>query len=142
MSILAALWEAELSGCRAVEELSPLADVPRLVVWGSHDIKALAAMRNEVVEVDWCDSLGDLSGLVGGRVGRLELGYVHSVEDVSAIGAMRPPPRTVILERIEKVQDVSMLAGIHMLKVSNCPRLDKTATLAALEGKVGTILWQ
>ena len=35
-----------------------------------------------------------------------------------------------------------MLAGIHMLKVSNCPRLDKTATLAALEGKVGAILWE
>ena len=142
VSILSTLREVQVFGCDAVEDLSPLADVPKLVVSMCDSIKALPAMRNDVLVVLRCDALTDLSGLAGGRVGASSCGDMCSVKDVGTLGAMRPPLRTVILVGIDKVQDVSMLAGMHMLKVSNCPRLDKTATLAALEGKVGAILWE
>ena len=48
----------------------------------------------------------------------------------------------MILEEMDKVRDVSMLAGVYRLEVIGCRILDKAATLAALEGKVGTIRWR
>lgn len=140
VSILSSLREVFLCHS-AVEDLAPLANVPTLLVVQCHSIRALPAMHNDWLEVLTCGELADLSGLAGGTVGALKLGSLISVEDVGAIGAMRPPPRTVILKDLSYVRDVSMLAGVHRLEVIGCRLIDEAATLAALEGKVGTIQW-
>ena len=122
VSILANPREVKLNGCSGVEDLSPVADVRGLVVSGCHGTRALPAMRNDVLEVGECKALTDVSGLGGGRVGRLELRYLLSAENVGSIGAMQVPLRTVVVEGMHTVQDVSMVAGVCGLEeVIGCP---------------------
>ena len=142
VSILANPREVKLNGCSGVEDLSPVADVRGPVVSGCHGTRALPAMRNDVLEVGECKALTDVSGLGGGRVGRLELRHLLSAENVGSIGAMQVPLRTVVVEGMHTVQDVSMVAGVCGLEVIGCPRLDGEATLAGLEGGVGRIRWR
>ena len=120
VSLPATLREVYPGHCSAVEDLSPVANGPMPIVWGCSRLLALPAMRNAALEVAWCNALTDISGLAGGRVGHLKLRRLDSVEDVSAVGAMRPPSHMAIVEKMHKVHDVSTLAGIHQLQVIWC----------------------
>lgn len=134
MTVLSAVQEVTL-GRAAVHDVSPLADVPRLVLWECHGIRAVPAMRNDYLELCECNSLVDLSGLADGRVGTIKLYRLYEIEDVEAIAAMRPLPRAVILHSMSEVRDVSPLAGIHRVEINCCIKINKAATLEALRGR-------
>lgn len=136
-AILAGLHEVLLFQCE-IGDLSPLADVPKLVLFDCKGLETLPALRNDWLEVDGCYSLTDLSGLSGGRVRYLRLNLVIFLEDLSPIAAMRPPPHTVVLISL-KVRDVSMLTGVHRLDVAGCRDISKDS-LDALRGKVPTLI--
>ena len=119
VAILAPLREVVLTCCSAVEDLSPLAGVPKLVVRRCEGVVALPpAMRNGWLEVE--GACRDLSGLASGRVRHLGLQDLW-IEDVSVIAAMEPPPHTVILVKMHRLRDVSALTDIPRLKAVECP---------------------
>lgn len=138
---LRGIQEVELQECHAIQDLAPLADVAFLYVHSCKGIEALPAMRNAWLDVFLCKNLVDVSGLAGGHVGTLRLHCLPKVEDVSAVGAMRPLPRTVSLEELNAVRDVSMLAAVDRLEVHRCCNLEKASVAAALKGKIGMLDW-
>lgn len=126
VSFLAGLSVVQLHDCIALKDISPLADVPSLAVMSCLEIRKLPPMRNRLLLVSECFWLSDLADLAKGRVECLQLRNLRLVDDhgLSAVASMRPaPPRTVILENMPALRNVSMLAGVQRLVVRACPHV-------------------
>lgn len=95
--VLSGLDDVTLWDCDAVEDLSPLAKVPRLAVRYCHGLKALPPMQNTWLEIASCRRLADVSGLASGRVRHLRMDNLPAVRDTAPVAAMRPPPQTLVL---------------------------------------------
>lgn len=101
VSVLQTLHAITLSWCSAVEDLAPLARVPRLVVHECRRIRALPTMRNRVLKVSACEALEDVSALAGSvRVRRLVLRNLPRVPPAQARAVLEAMGSAVVVDGV------------------------------------------